>query len=172
MFDVIFSKHRNAVNDSFSPLCGPCYEDRCLACTQLSFYHEECSHKRLHNLKVPGTRLSPSKSSRQLKSSPFIKHWDKGIERYIWTSLKMPVGMWFIYASHHLPQAQSPPNMGHKPHYHLDLLVHKQTQCRLCPRFMNYRIPTVVFPKLSAKDQGAQTSLDEHLWPQQIHFYY
>lgn len=101
MFDVIFSKHRNAVNDSFSPLCGPCYEDRCLAYTQLSFYHEECSHKRLHNLKVPRTRLSPSKSSRQLKFSPFIKHWDKGIERYIWTSLKMPVGMWFIYASHH-----------------------------------------------------------------------
>lgn len=101
MFDVIFSKHRNAVNDGFSPFCGPYYDDRCLAYTQLSFYHQECSHKCLHNLKVPGTRLSSSKSLRQLKSFPFIKHWDKGIEHYIWTSLKMPVGMCFIYASHH-----------------------------------------------------------------------
>lgn len=96
-----YSPNRNAVNDSFSPFCGPCYDDRCLANTQLSFYHQECSHKCLHNLKVPGTRLSSSKSSTQLKSFPFIKHWDKGIEHYIWTSLKMPVGICFIYASRH-----------------------------------------------------------------------
>lgn len=167
-----YSPNRNAVNDSFSPFCGPCYDDRCLANTQLSFYHQECSHKCLHNLKVPGTRLSSSKSSTQLKSFPFIKHWDKGIEHYIWTSLKMPVGICFIYASRHSYHELSSYLIQAINLTHFDLLVHKQTERRLCPRFMNYRIPTVVFPKLSAKDQGAQTSLDEHLWPQQIHFYY
>lgn len=71
--------------------------------------------------------------------------------------------MLYLCFSSLLPRAQFLPNTGHKPHYHFALLVHKQTEHRLCPRFMNYRIPTAVFPKLSAKDQGAQISLDEHL---------